>query len=82
MVHEHIYYPDRTRTSTASSAPASSRLYLAGGVTTMRTGGNTNGFMDINLRQQIDAGAAGRGPRSTPPRRISTVRRAVCRCTR
>src|SRR5439155_3451653 len=32
------------------------RLYLAGGVTTMRTGGNTNGIMDLKLKQQIDEG--------------------------
>ena len=34
-----------------------SRLYLAGGVTTMRTGGNVNGFMDLNLKRLIDRGA-------------------------
>jgi enamidase len=33
------------------------RLYLAGGVTTMRTGGNTNGVMDLNLKRGIDDGA-------------------------
>ena len=33
-----------------------SRLYLAGGVTTMRTAGNTNGIMDINLSRRIEAG--------------------------
>ena len=32
------------------------RLYLAGGVTTMRTGGNVNGFMDMKLKRSIDAG--------------------------
>ena len=32
------------------------RLYLAGGVTTMRTGGNMNGFMDISLAQRVEAG--------------------------
>jgi len=30
-------------------------LYLAGGVTTMRTAGNTNGVMDIELKRQIEA---------------------------
>jgi enamidase len=34
------------------------RLYLAGGVTTMRTGGNMNGFMDITLKQRVEAGDA------------------------
>jgi enamidase len=32
------------------------RLYLAGGVTTMRTAGNVNGVMDIALKQRIDGG--------------------------
>jgi enamidase len=31
-------------------------LYLAGGVTTLRTGGNVNGVMDINLKRLIEAG--------------------------
>ena len=32
------------------------RLYLAGGVTTMRTGGNVNGVMDIKMKSEIEAG--------------------------
>src|SRR5207302_848974 len=32
------------------------RLYLAGGVTSMRTGGNLNGFGDIGIKHAIDAG--------------------------
>src|SRR5262245_34156225 len=52
MVHEHLYYP--TGPNVYGQLGASFvRLYLAGGVTTMRTGGNTNGLMDINLKQQI-----------------------------
>ena len=55
MVHEHLYYP--TGPNVYGQLGASFvRLYLAGGVTTMRTGGNTNGLMDINLKKQIDAG--------------------------
>src|SRR2546426_1907163 len=55
MVHEHLYYP--TGPGVYGQLGVSfARLYLAGGVTTMRTGGNTNGLMDINLKQQIDAG--------------------------
>jgi imidazolonepropionase-like amidohydrolase len=55
MVHEHLYYP--TGPNVYGQLGASFvRLYLAGGVTTMRTGGNTNGLMDINLKTQIDAG--------------------------
>jgi imidazolonepropionase-like amidohydrolase len=55
MFHEHLYYP--TGGGVYGQFGASfSRLYLAGGVTTMRTGGNVNGVMDIKLKQEIDAG--------------------------
>jgi enamidase len=55
MVHEHLYYP--TGPGVYGQLGVSfARLYLAGGVTTMRTGGNTNGVMDISLKQQIEAG--------------------------
>ena len=55
MFHEHLYYP--TGGGVYAQLGASfSRLYLAGGVTTMRTGGNVNGVMDIKLKQEIDAG--------------------------
>jgi imidazolonepropionase-like amidohydrolase len=55
MVHEHTYYP--TGPGVYGQLGLSfARLYLAGGVTTMRTAGNTNGVMDIELRRQIDAG--------------------------
>jgi enamidase len=55
MVHEHLYYP--TGPGVYGQLGGSfTRLYLAGGVTTMRTGGNTNGVMDLNLKRQIDAG--------------------------
>src|SRR5205823_1901851 len=55
MVHEHLYYPTGPAIY-GQLGESFARLYLAGGVTTMRTGGNTNGVMDINLKQQIDAG--------------------------
>ena len=55
MMHEHLYYT--TGPGVYGQLGASfSRLYLAGGVTTMRTGGNTNGIMDINLSRRIAAG--------------------------
>ncbi|MGE0042453.1 MAG: amidohydrolase family protein [Vicinamibacterales bacterium] len=55
MVHEHLYYP--TGPGVYGQLGISfSRLYLAGGVTTMRTGGNMNGFMDFNLARRIAAG--------------------------
>ncbi|PYR27863.1 MAG: amidohydrolase [Acidobacteria bacterium] len=55
MMHEHLYYT--TGPGVYGQLGASfSRLYLAGGVTTMRTGGNVNGIMDINLARRIAAG--------------------------
>jgi imidazolonepropionase-like amidohydrolase len=55
MVHEHLYYPAGSGVY-GQFGESFSRLYLAGGVTTMRTGGNMNGFMDFNLKRRIDAG--------------------------
>lgn len=55
MVHEHLYYP-ATQGVYGQLGESFVRLYLAGGVTTMRTGGNVNGFMDLNLMRRIDAG--------------------------
>jgi enamidase len=55
MVHEHLYYPTGPGVY-GQLGESFVRLYLAGGVTTMRTGGNVNGFMDINLKRQVDAG--------------------------
>src|SRR5206468_4690704 len=55
MMHEHLYYT--TGPGVYGQLGVSfSRLYLAGGVTTMRTGGNVNGIMDINLSRRIAAG--------------------------
>ena len=55
MVHEHLYYP--TGGSVYAQLGASFvRLYLAGGVTTMRTGGNVNGVMDIKMKDEVEAG--------------------------
>jgi imidazolonepropionase-like amidohydrolase len=55
MVHEHLYYPVGPGVY-GQLGESFTRLYLAGGVTTMRTGGNVNGFMDLNLKRAIDRG--------------------------
>jgi enamidase len=55
MVHEHLYYPTGPGVY-GQLGESFTRLYLAGGVTTMRTGGNMNGYMDLNLKRAIDAG--------------------------
>jgi enamidase len=51
MLHEHLYYPTGPNVY-GQLGQSFSRLYLAGGVTTMRTGGNVNGVMDITLAQK------------------------------
>ena len=55
MVHEHLYYPTGPGVY-GQLGESFVRLYLAGGVTTMRTAGNVNGFMDLKLKQLIEAG--------------------------
>ncbi|HJR61890.1 MAG TPA: amidohydrolase family protein [Vicinamibacterales bacterium] len=55
MFHEHLYYPAGSGVYSQLGA-SFSRLYLAGGVTTMRTGGNVHGVMDMKLKQEIEAG--------------------------
>jgi imidazolonepropionase-like amidohydrolase len=55
MVHEHLYYPTGPQVY-GQVGQSFIRLYLAGGVTTMRTGGNVNGLMDLKLKRLIDSG--------------------------
>lgn len=67
MLHEHLYYPVGPGVY-GQLGQSFVRLYLAGGVTTMRTGGNMNGFMDLNLKRAIDEGrAAGPALDATAP---------------
>ena len=66
-MHEHQFYaptsfrpsgirgePPLVSPEVAFSAP---RMYLAGGVTTLRTAGSLEPYTDLNLKQQIDSGA-------------------------
>ena len=55
MVHEHLFYPtgNGVYANLSASFP---RLYLAGGVTAMRTGGNMNGYGEINTAKAIERG--------------------------
>jgi enamidase len=67
MLHEHTYYPMGSGVY-GQLGQSFVRLYLAGGVTTMRTGGNLNGFMDLRLKERIEAGdAAGPAMDATAP---------------
>ena len=55
MVHEHLYYPNGPGVY-GQLGESFSRLYLSGGVTTLRTGGNVNGFMDLNMAKLVESG--------------------------
>lgn len=65
-MHDHIYYLQRPNTSAEGSEPptllpqmtfSAPRMYLANGVTTIRTAGSVEPYADINLRTLIDSGA-------------------------
>lgn len=55
MVHEHLYYPAGPGIY-GNYSESFVRLYLAGGVTSMRTGGNMNGYSELNIKKAIDRG--------------------------
>jgi len=83
MLHEHLYYP----TSANLDAPMDEsfvRLYLAAGVTTIRTAGTFNGVMDVRYAKAIEAGAVAgpaidvtapylNGPVSSPSMQMSQL---------
>jgi imidazolonepropionase-like amidohydrolase len=55
MLHEHLFYPSgelRYNTNEVSFPP----LYLAGGVTTMRTGGSLDPYTDLRVAQHVADG--------------------------
>ncbi|MFN8669361.1 MAG: amidohydrolase family protein [Gemmatimonadaceae bacterium] len=55
MVHEHLFYPTGPGVY-GNLTESFSRLYLAGGVTSMRTGGNMNGYGELNIAKAIARG--------------------------
>jgi hypothetical protein len=60
-MHEHLFYPlpDRPADGLAmygEAADSAPRLYLAGGVTTARTGGSLEPYTDLELKRAVDAG--------------------------
>jgi enamidase len=55
MVHEHLYYPAGAGIY-GNYTESFVRLYLAGGVTSMRTGGNMNGYSELNIAKAIARG--------------------------
>jgi enamidase len=55
MLHEHMFYPSgagRYNTNQFSFPP----LYLAGGATTIRTGGSLDPYTDLTIKREIEAG--------------------------
>jgi imidazolonepropionase-like amidohydrolase len=65
-MHDHMYYISRPNLDSTGHADeplivpqmtfSAPRLYLAAGVTTLRTTGSVEPYADLNLKQQIDAG--------------------------
>ncbi len=55
MVHEHLFYPIGKEVF-GLFGESFIRLYLAGGVTTMRTAGSLKGLADLELKQLIERG--------------------------
>ena len=55
MVHEHLFYPTGPGMY-GNLTESFSRLYLAGGVTSMRTGGNMNGYSELLIAKSIAKG--------------------------
>ncbi len=66
-MHDHLFYIARPNLTAQGSfdpplvvpemAYSAPRLYLAGGVTTLRTTGSVEPYTDLNLKSQIDEGA-------------------------
>ena len=59
-MHDHLYYPAPARNLAMYPEHAWSfpRLYLAGGVTTIRTTGSVEPYTDLELKKLIDSGKA------------------------
>ncbi|HEY0411584.1 MAG TPA: amidohydrolase family protein [Allosphingosinicella sp.] len=56
MVHEHFFYPATIGGEYEEYPYSFSRLYLAGGTTTLRTGGSLAPYADINTARAIARG--------------------------
>ncbi|MBV8306425.1 MAG: amidohydrolase family protein, partial [Gammaproteobacteria bacterium] len=62
MMHEHLVYPTDRSPDAERMYPSHDisfpRLYLAAGVTTMRTAGTAEPITDLNLKRDIESGRA------------------------
>jgi imidazolonepropionase-like amidohydrolase len=56
-MHDHLFYPGPVPSDLSLPVPVSfARLYLAGGVTTIRTAGAMEPYTDLEIKKRIDAG--------------------------
>jgi imidazolonepropionase-like amidohydrolase len=56
-MHEHLFYPAGSNPPLYPTLGVTfPRLYLANGVTTMRTGGSMEPYLDQNIKRRIDSG--------------------------
>ena len=62
MVHEHFFYPTPKSGEYEEYPYSFSRLYLAGGTTTLRTGGSLAPYADINTARAVAEGKQQRQP--------------------
>ena len=58
MLHEHMFYPMPKPAQYEEFPYSFSRLYLAGGTTTMRTAGTMAALGDLNTKRLIESGKA------------------------
>jgi len=58
LMHEHLFYPTGRLALYNEMGWSFPRLYLACGVTSMRTAGSVEPYTDLNIKRLIDAGRA------------------------
>ncbi|HEX8140598.1 MAG TPA: amidohydrolase family protein [Pyrinomonadaceae bacterium] len=56
MMHEHMFYPTGRLALFNEMGWSFPRLYLAAGVTSLRTAGSVEPYTDLNLKKMIDGG--------------------------
>ncbi len=55
-MHDHMFYPEGGISVYVDLVQGAPPLYLAGGVTTIRTTGSIEGYTDLEVKKAIDAG--------------------------
>jgi imidazolonepropionase-like amidohydrolase len=55
-MHQHLFYPTPFSGTYVEQPISAPKLYLAAGVTSMRTSGSINGYTDVNIAKEIDLG--------------------------